>query len=349
MKSHLAVSLLLSAASLPAGALDIQLNPTPGMDPQALAGFQAAASYWEAVLTDSAQVNIDIGFQTLGPGVLGQAGSTQTVISVFDYFTALTNEAAISAPTSYDNLAVGNLPTLSGSGGLSFWTQRDTENGSLTVSLDNDDSDNNIFLALNTANAKALGLYSGSGSDANITFSDLFDWDFDQSDGIGAGLQDFVGVAIHEIGHALGFTSGVDSVDWAIGQFEQNLPPVDLDEFAVYSSLDVFRYSAAAALDMSVGGNPYFSLDGGVTNLGYFSTGSDYGDGNQASHWKDGLGLGIMDPTANPAGQVNTPSELDKIAFDVIGWDVDYNAVPEPSSVLAAALGALLIAGRRRR
>lgn len=31
------------------------------------------------------------------------------------------------------------------------------------------------------------------------------------TDGIGAGLQDFVGLAIHEIGHALGFASGVDT------------------------------------------------------------------------------------------------------------------------------------------
>ncbi len=339
MKSHLAASLILSAASLPAGALDIQLNATPGMDAQALAGFQMAASYWEAVLTDSVQVNIDIGFQSLSPGVLGQAGSEQTVISVFDYFTALTGDAT----TSYDTLAVGNLPTISGLGGLSFMTQMDTENGNLAVTLDNNDSANNAWLAINTANAKALGLFSGTGSDADITFSDLFSWDFDPSDGIGAGLQDFVGVAIHEMGHALGFTSGVDTVDWALGT------DTDLDIYAVYSSLDVFRYSADGVLDLAAGGNPYFSLDGGATNLGYFSTGSDNGDGNQASHWKDGLGLGIMDPTANPAGQVNTPSELDKIALDAIGWDVDYNVVPEPSSLLAAALGALLIARRRRR
>ena len=339
MTSRLAASLLLTAACLPAGALDIQLNATPGMDAQALAGFQMAASYWEARLTDSVQVNINIGFQTLSPGVLGQAGSETTVISVFDYFTALTADSA----SSYDSLAVGNLPPISGLGGLSFLTQTDTEGGSALVSLDNDDSGNNAWLSLNTANAKALGLFSGTGSDASITFSDVFSWDFDSSDGVGAGLQDIVGVAIHEMGHALGFTSGIDTVDWAVGAAE------DLDPFAIFSGLDMFRYSADGVLDLAAGGTPYFSLDGGATNLGFFSTGSDLGDGNQASHWKDGLALGIMDPTANPAGQTNTPTTLDKIAFDVIGWDVDYNAVPEPSSLLAAALGMLLIAGRRRR
>ena len=53
----------------------------------------------------------------------------------------------------------------------------------------------------------------------------------------------------------------------------------------------------------------------------------------------------IMDPTANPSGQINTPSALDLIVFDAIGWDL----VPEPSSALLGALGGLLAVMRRRR
>ena len=328
--------LFTAAASLPAGALNINLNAAPGMDANALAGFQMAADYWEAHITDSAQVYFDVGFQALSPGVLGQAGSQQVVVTASDYFTALTADST----TSHDALAVGNLPALS-SGFLSFQTQANTEGSSLAVSLDNDNTANNYYLALNTANAKAVGLFSGTTADASITFSNLFSWDFDSSDGVGAGLQDFVGVAIHEMGHALGFTSGVDTVEYAVDA------PLDLEGYAVFNSLDMFRYSAAGVLDLAVGGNPYFSLDEGATNLGYFSTGSVYGDGRQASHWKDNLDLGIMDPTANPAGQVNTPSTLDKIALDVIGWDMNY-AVPEPSALLMLALGSLML-GRRRR
>lgn len=327
-----------AAACLPAAALNINLNAPVGMDANALSGFQMAADYWEARLTDSVQVYIDIGFQSLAPGVLGQAGSQQEVFSAVSVFAAL----AADSSTSYDALAVGNLPTLSGLGGLSFLTQTNTEGGSLVVSLDSNDSGNNTHLALNTANAKALGLYSSTGPDASITFSSLFSWDFDSSNGVGAGLQDFVGVAIHEMGHALGFMSGVDTVEYAVDA------DLDLDPYAVLNSLDIYRYSANGTLNHAIGGTPYFSLDGGATNLGYFSTGSAHGDGSQASHWKDNLNLGIMDPTANPAGQVNTPSELDKIALDVIGWNVNY-AVPEPSALLMAALGSLLIVRRRRR
>jgi hypothetical protein len=317
-------------------ALVVSLNPQVGMDLNALAGFQAAANYWQSQLSDNVTVNINVGFSDLGPGVLGAAGSAGAVFSAASVRTALINDAT----TANDALAIGNLPALSGLGGLSFLTQVNSEGGSTVVSLDNDNSNNNRFLNINTANAKALGLMGvNPAADASITFSSLFSWDFDQSNGVGAGLEDFVGVAIHEIGHALGFTSGVDTVDSFIGD------PTNLDNFAIYDTLDMFRYSAVGTLNLAAGAAAYFSLDGGATNLGLFSTGTDHGDGQQASHWKDNLGLGIMDPTANPAGQINTPSALDLIAFDVIGW----NLVPEPSVSLLAVAGMLLALKRRRR
>ena len=61
----------------------------------------------------------------------------------------------------------------------------------------------------------------------------------------------------------------------------------------------MFRYSAASfalgAIDWTADTrNKYFSLDGGVTAGPLFSTGRNFGDGQQASHWKDSLGIGIM-------------------------------------------------------
>lgn len=328
------------------------LNPAAGMDPLARDGFRRAADYWESQFTDAVTVNLTIGFSPLGPGILGEASSSSIVATVASTMNALSSDAT----SAQDGTAVSHLPTLNFGEYLPFLTQVNTESGSPAVSLDNDTllngskSNNNRYLDITTANAKALGWNPNStNEDASITFSSAFSWDFDQSDGVGPGLQDFVGVAIHEIGHALGFVSGVDTVDYFITH-KYGLNYLDLDPYAVYSVMDLFRYSAAGTLNLAAGADAYFSLDGGVTSLGGFSTGVFNGDGRQASHWKDNLGLGIMDPTANPAGQINAPSELDLLVFDVIGWD-RVSPVPEPGSVfgLMGLLCSSLLLRRRAR
>jgi hypothetical protein len=342
----LSTGILLSIYPLKVSALNINLNPTAGMDPNAIAGFQSAANYWQSVLIDDADVNINIDFTALDPGVLGQASSTTQSFSVFDYFKALRNDA--TSPT--DATATANLQTLSEAGGLTYATQiYNSETEAMEWGIDNDDSGNNRVLNLNTANIKALDpdLLGGNvdDPDASITFSSEFSWDFDNSDGIDAGKQDFVGVAIHEIGHSLGFTSGVDTVDYVIDH------PQSLENLRVWSGLDMFRYSAQGALDLSAGADSYLSIDGGETNLAPFSTGSSNGDGHQASHWKDnqitGIQLGIMDPTALPAGNANEVTDLDLQAFDIIGWDLA--PVPEPSTSLLIFATSLIWLGKRKR
>jgi len=151
----------------------------------------------------------------------------------------------------------------------------------------------------------------------------------------------------------MGFVSGVDIVDITGGAGPY--APIDLDGYRVFSVLDLYRYSAdsleadgqpanGAVLDLAYGDTPFFSIDAGVTNLGTFSTGSFNGDGRQASHWKDNVGLGLLDPTAAP-GEVLAISDLDLLAFDVIGYDL----IPEPATISLLGLGALAIVRRRRR
>lgn len=170
---------------------------------------------------------------------------------------------------------------------------------------------------MNTSVLKTIGVnrvYSGANLaqsiDGSVSYGDAFAFDFDQTDGITTGSFDFVGIAIHAIGHALGFRSGVD----------------------VY---------------------------GGNTN---------FGDGRQASHWKDAPSgnpqVGIMEPTFERQQQ-GIITWLDLAAFDAMGWNIAYDvlysnrefstlnptfgAVPEPAGWALLIAGFCMMGGALRR
>lgn len=385
-------------AASPASALNFNLHDTGGAGVGTLArsGFDAAAFYWGHTLKNNVTVNLNIGFTALGPGILGSTSSPRVGVFTSDVETLLNLNTTKSA---LDVQAVANLPTLDAAGALSVITsgyKNAAKQGVNTATqvYDTDDSANNYGLAITRANAKALGFTGLPGgdtaTDASITFSSAFSFDFDPTDGIANNSYDFLGVAIHEIGHALGFVSGVDSYD-SIGN---STSLTNLNNFVVNSALDLFRYSndpgnlapGGAALDWSVGGNPFFSVDKGASmfslggETGLFSTGAARGDGRQASHWKDNTyaggalcsnptktPIGILDPTSGRCEQLAVTA-MDLAAFDVMGWNLgvdvlangDYRrntaqifnmAVPEPSTWIELILGfgAMGAFMRRRR
>lgn len=326
----------------------LSFNFTSTGNAQADAGFAAAGARWSGLFTDNITVNINAGFSALGAGILGSAASAQGTIS----YSAVRSALLADKTSASDNTATSNLqaaPALRLE--MNYTSNSPHGSGSATPYLDNDGDANNTTIRLTSANAKALGLLAGNaaGTDANISFSTAFTWDFNPGDGITAGAFDFVGVAAHEIGHSLGFISGVDVLDGnSSGPFFAD------DQFTYVSTLDLYRYStlsfANGALDWTADNRTkYFSIDGGVTSLATFSTGVTHGDGRQASHWKDSLGLGLLDPTA-AMGELLSISANDILAFDVIGFDLA--AVPEPASfgmVAGLALLGIGAGGRMRR
>jgi hypothetical protein len=368
-------AVMASSALMPANALTFNFTPAAGTSQLAIDGFNTAGSLWSAVLKDNVNVNININFTNLSTGTLGQTSSTTRSFGYDRVYNALTNDRT----SADDNTAVNSL---SSGSTFNLLLNRTANNpngaGSATPYLDSNGDANNKTINMTTANAKALGLAdNGSSADASIAFSNLFTWDFDRNNGITTGAYDFVGIAAHEIGHALGFNSGVDILDGnSSGTFYND------NQFPYVSPLDLFRYSSdsknANAIDWTADKRAkYLSFDGGVTKIADFSTGDIFGDGRQNGHWQDNLGLGILDPTISP-GELLAISENDKRAFDAIGWnrvvsnaiasnnaistdsnisniaraDADPTSVPEPANLLGTfiftAIGIKMVLKRRQ-
>lgn len=288
-----------------AGALTINLINTGGVeqDTDAYLGFSAAAWYWEQVLTDDVSINLRVGFADLGGTVLGQASSSSGLKTQGSWRAALTADAT----TPLDTIAVANLANFSASN-----------------------------VRLNTTVQKAVGLYTGNADafDGTITFNSTRAWDFDTRDGYQTVSSDFLSVAIHEIGHVLGFTSAVAS------NSTNNSTP---------ANTDMFRYKDGA-LSFTWGGTPYFSVDGGATQVFGRSGFSSGADGFQTSHWKEGLRIhdgvsctqlvepqiGIMDPTGGLC-QTGIVTGQDLALFDTIGWNLAYDILQYPAYAVATS------------
>ena len=235
MKSRTSKFLAGVAASVavlgtPANALTINIfdNGGGGVEEGTMAymGFRIAADYWESVLTNDAIINISAGYQSLNPGVLGQAGSSLIqYVPVSVVYDAL----GANATSALDAQALGSLQPLSGTGSLEVvvpqyfnpMTQTGTAATGSRVAPDGAPISNTI--AMSTANFKALGLDDLFGIplddniDVAITFNSDFDFTFDPTGGVPLGFYDFIGVAVHEIGHTLGFLSGAQDVDYSVG------------------------------------------------------------------------------------------------------------------------------------
>ena len=198
-------------------------------------GLKQAGENWSSVLTDKTYINIDFQYTSAGePNTLG--GIISSII--FAPYEVIRQFLAEDVTSDTDQTAVANLPENS----IDVLINNTSENnGSDLPYLDNNGSMNNSIVALNTANAKALGLSLedlaesfgttpdviaaelSAESDDLLIDNDTVDasmelnsdrvWDFDPSDGISADAYDFIGTVTHELGHALGFDTNADLLD----------------------------------------------------------------------------------------------------------------------------------------
>jgi hypothetical protein len=308
------LSTLLAVSTPAARALDFTFSPAAGTPQEVIDAFTLAGQRWSAIFEDPVRIRIDIEYTSLGTTSLAETVNYYHDLS----WSTVRSRLVTDASSADDALAVQSLPS---SGGIPILINRTsnspTGSGSLTPYLDNDGDANNTTIRTPTSIQRALGLSGvGAGDDAIITFSSDFQWDFDPTDGIASNRYDFVGIATHEIGHALGVLSGVDTVDAAT-------TPLRDDQYSAVTPMDLFRVSVQSkslgAIDFTADSRDKFFSIGDLTDVP-LATGANHGDGDQASHWKDDSNSGIFDPSF-AKGELLTISADDRRLLDVIGYN----------------------------
>ena len=169
---------------------------------------------------------------------------------------------------------------------------------------------------LTTAESKALGLASATGTetDAYIGFSASLPFTYDETSGVVGGTYDFVGAVEHEVTEALG---------------RQLLSGELLNgTTSNYDLLDLMHYFSSGVRSLDSGTPGYASIDGGMTSLGQFNTGT--GDGGD---WASSIPNDSFDAVST-ASVVNRVSDTDVQLMDALGWTTSTASAAEFKQVV---------------
>lgn len=322
----LASAVVISSSSS-AQAVQFNFSYAPGTTLEQAIGIEMAGGIWASHLSDDVTVNVYL--QTASDLPTTVVGGALPGLEARYKFKDFRGDFGSDKTSLDDVVADGSLPEKDDK-----FTLRLSGNGK------NSEVKDIQQINLTRANAKALGIIGSNDSalDGVVVMNTLagkpVTWNYDFTGNIQSNQLDYLSVAVHEMGHNLGFISGADDpglISVVTENAEQDKPKeIKASNMEYVNVLDLFRYSTASALngmpDISINGdNKYFSITKGVTGLADFAKGKSTnlgGDGYQGSHWKQQDNpVGIMDPVVR-AGQTRSISTLDRRAMDIIGWDL---------------------------
>jgi len=158
--------------------LQFSITYGAGVPDAAKAVVSQVTSFFQAHFYDSVTLHININWQNLGSGILGQ--TQNSFYSLNGGYAALKTDLTSDASTSDDTASLAELPSSDPTGGSGLWVET-------------------------RAQLLALGISTGDTSpDATITFGSSFPFDFDNSNGVTSGTYDFYAVVAHEMSEVMG-------------------------------------------------------------------------------------------------------------------------------------------------
>jgi hypothetical protein len=291
--------------------------------PQARESFKRAAARWEALIQTGVTVVVDVDF-----------GPTSFGVGFDDNVVGITDAQVLGGNSLYPAVRAGLISE-------AYIPETASLYNSLPAKAAPTDIGDSSGMTASSATLRALGLINevadpaaeadGFGPPPAISFNSKFDFDFNPDDGIDQGKLDFEALALHEMGHVLGFVSfaGHQEMDSSAA-----VEPSIWDLFRVRPDATGSGLSAAERILSSGGEQSFYAGDESLA----LSTGrpdGTGGDGRQASHWKDdsltGRYLGVMDPTIEP-GEHQFITDNDVAVLDVIGYRA--RSVADPTIVI---------------
>lgn len=262
---------------------DINFTFEPGVTLNQVLSFEMAGQIWGRYLEDDISLDIHIAStESLPDQVLGGAIVTTHSVGV----DAVEAAFRADAKSNIDQTAANSL-----------------EQDGVFAGIIDDTVYQGNSVTLSQAQLEALGInyQEEDPIEGLIVFNSLQESDLKWSYGLDRttppeeNTVDHLSIALHEIGHVLGFFSGLDGP--RLNSIQEQLDQTTL--------LDLFRYSEQSTNlginELTRGENAYFSIDQGASSISPFSSGViDVGDGQtegaQASHWGKNA-----DPQAQPA------------------------------------------------
>ena len=271
-----------------------------------------AADYFDRTLTNNLDITISVGW-----GEITQDGQTSTIPSGVgeggpndeqSYSYAQVKAALLAHETSPEMAAAYSaLPAADPTGGAGF--------------------------LVSVLEAQALGLAAGSSGAAGAVGFGVTDpsipYNFSTTDRAIAGEGDFVGIAEHEIAHALDRISGFGSGPQA-------------------NILDLFRFTAPGTLATSGTQPAYFSINGGATaSEDFASTASDPADWSQSGPYSS---LADSFNAAYSAGVENFVTSTDLNVMNLLGYTTtsrlpgdDFNGHQVSDVLIQNTTGAVVV------